>query len=97
MSGRAEGEELKRLGFLKSYLSKAVAYGEGFYSKARGFTPAFAEPYVLQLEDKSKAIAAPAVTKGQDAAADVLAKVDGQLDYLVNTLNATLDYSRELH
>lgn len=44
-----------------------------------GFTPAFAEPYVLQLEDKSKAIAAPAVTKGQDAAADVLAKVDGQV------------------
>ncbi|KAI8473428.1 MAG: hypothetical protein J3K34DRAFT_410717 [Monoraphidium minutum] len=97
MSGRAEEEHLKRLGFLRSYATKAAGYAESAYSIARGLVPGFVEPYAAQAEDRAKAAVVPALTRGQDAATDLLAFADGKVDALLNALGAAADYSRDLH
>lgn len=89
--------ELKRLGFVRSYTSAFVGYGEGVYRKARSYVPGVAEPYVGQLEDSTTALAAPLIARVQDKAAELLAAVDGKVDGLFGTVASTLEYSRDLH
>lgn len=89
--------ELKRLGFIKTYASKALSAGEGVYKRVRGFVPAAAEPYVSQVEDSAVAYAAPYAALANDKAAEVLAAVDAKFESLLGAVTSSLDFSRDLH
>lgn len=80
---------LKRLEFVKSYASYATAAveaAEKVYKTSRSFTPKFVEPYVVGVEDRVVAYAAPVVTAVQDKADKVLRNADHQIDSTVTQL-----------
>lgn len=97
MAGTTGTLELKRLGFVKSYAAWALGMGESTYKAARGFVPAFADPYIAQAEDAAVSYAAPLVASANDKAAELLSAVDAKLDGALGAVDGTLQYSRDLH
>ncbi|WIA42568.1 hypothetical protein OEZ86_008547 [Tetradesmus obliquus] len=93
----ADTTQLKRLAFVQGYASQGYSTCEGVYKTARGFVPSFVEPYAKQAEETAVSVAAPYLTKAQDAADKLLAGVDSQVDKSLQTLSGALLYSRDLH
>jgi hypothetical protein len=78
-SNMADSAQLKRLAFVQGYASQGYSTAESVYKTARGFVPSFVEPYAKQAEETAVSIAAPYLTKAQDAADKLLAGVDSQV------------------
>lgn len=75
----ADTTQLKRLAFVQGYASQGYSTCESVYKTARGFVPSFVEPYAKQAEETAVSVAAPYLTKAQDAADKLLAGVDSQV------------------
>lgn len=88
---------LKRLEFVKSYGSyvhSAAEVAEKLYKATRSLTPTVAEPYVVGVEDRVTAYAAPVVTAVQDQADKALRSIDNQLDTTVGKLWTSYEEGR---
>lgn len=68
--------ELKRLGFVMSYVSWATATGSDAYKKARSFVPGFVEPQVAYVEDAVTSYGAPLLNQAEDLASKLFQTAD---------------------
>lgn len=71
--------DYKYLGFVPKYVATAWGVADNVYSKARSYTPGFADPYVKTAEDNFAKFSAPVVTKVQDLGDRVLHTFDNQV------------------
>jgi hypothetical protein len=68
--------ELKRLGFVLSYLNWGIDLASSTYSKGRSYTPKFVEGYVSSAEDAATSYGAPVYNQVQDLGSWGLEKAD---------------------